>query len=334
MKRILVALSGGVDSSVCAHLLKEAGYEVFAVSFLFFDVVNTSHFERARQTALMLKLNYDIIDLKEEFKSRVIEPFFEAYRSGITPNPCIWCNPQMKFNYLLREADRRSIDFVSTGHYARVRDGGLYKAMDLKKDQSYALYRLSVEQLKRIVLPLGDFLKSQTREIARSLSLPTAETPESQEICFLQGNSYYTAMTKTAEGLILHKGTGRRLGTHRGFFHFTIGQRKRLGLSNPEPLYVVDMDPLTNTVFVGDRSMAMSDRLKVKEVNWLVERDGDFEATVKIRSTMKDEPALVKVIGKNEVVVNFHAPQWAPAAGQSAVFYEGDRVIGGGIITR
>lgn len=334
MQRVLVALSGGVDSSVCAYLLKQRGYEVFGVSFLLYDLVNPNHFERARQTALMLNLSHEVLDIREEFKSKVIEPFFEAYRSGITPNPCVWCNPHIKFDFLLREADRRSIDFVSTGHYARVSNGGLYKAKDLKKDQSYALYRLSVKQLMRIVLPLGDYLKPQTREIAKSLSLPTADTPESQEICFLQGSSYYNAMKKTTEGLILHKETGKRLGTHRGFHHFTIGQRKRLGLSNPEPLYVVDIDPASNTVFVGDRSMAMSDSVKVRELNWLVERDGDFEATVKIRSTMKDEPAIVKIIAKDEVLVRFHEPQWAPAPGQSAVFYEGERVIGGGIITK
>lgn len=338
MSRVIVALSGGVDSSVAAYILKERGFGVSAVSFWFYDCdegPKNQAFIRAEETACILAISHRIVDLRDEFREKVIAPFFEAYRAGITPNPCVLCNPKMKFYYLINEADRMGFEYVSTGHYAVIKEGQLHKALDSKKDQSYALYRLTMGQLKRTLLPLGDYLKEEVRDIARGLSLPTYETPESQEICFMKGKGYYSVMDKTSEGLIIHKESNRRLGTHRGFFHFTIGQRKRLNISGKTAMYVVDIDPQTNTVYVGDKDLAMSSIVKVSRINWLVAKGNCFNANVKIRSNMKEAPAVVKVSDdRDEAVVHFQEPQWAPAPGQSAVFYKGSRVIGGGIIAR
>ncbi len=332
---MLVALSGGVDSSVGAYLLKEKGLEVSGISFVFYDTAGPNEsLQRAKETAEILNIDYTVLDLRDRFNETVIRPFFEAYRKGITPNPCVWCNRLMKFKALIEEADRRGMHFISTGHYAIVRDGQLYKGIDTRKDQSYALYRLSDEQLQRMILPLGTYRKGEIRSIAEQLGLPTSKAPESQDVCFLQGKGYYSKIKDYSEGLILDIETRKRLGTHKGFYHYTMGQRKRLGISGQKALYVVDIDPDTNTVYVGDANLVMKDTIKVDDLNWQVEQSNTFEATVKIRSTMRDEPATVNLTGDNKAIVHFQQPQWAPAPGQSAVFYKENKVIGGGIIAR
>lgn len=330
----MVALSGGVDSSVTAYLLKEKGFSVIGVSFIFYDEIDAKHLELARQTSQFLGIQHLIIDARQEFFNKIIHPFFEQYKKGLTPNPCVTCNEKMKFSRLLQEAEHEGIFYISTGHYARIKDGYLLKGIDEKKDQSYVLYRLSQRELYRTLLPLGEFHKHEVRLIAKDIGLPTQETKESQQICFLMGRSYTEHFKTRNLGVIKHVKTGAILGRHKGIENFTIGQRKRLGISHPTPLYVVSIEPETNTVYVGDFVDAHSMTVRVKDINWIIQKDGEFNADVKVRYTMQPKPAVVSVINKNEVSVRFFELQWAPAPGQSAVFYDGEMVIGGGIITK
>ncbi|MFN3480395.1 MAG: tRNA 2-thiouridine(34) synthase MnmA, partial [Thermodesulfovibrionales bacterium] len=259
----------------------------------------------------------------------------------LTPNPCILCNRYIKFPYLIKFAEERGAQFIATGHYARVeRDGFplLKKGIDLKKDQSYVLYILKRSEIERLVLPLGYRTKEEVRRIALSLDLPAARRPESQEICFIEDRNYFKLLNNilpSSEGPIIEAETGKVIGTHRGIHLFTIGQRKRLGISTGKPLYVVRIDPSERAVYVGPKEMALKREFEVCDINWLIQEDeiqGRFHATVKVRSMMRDEPATVTLLNKDSARVTFDEPQWAPAPGQYAVFYDKDTVIGGGII--
>ncbi len=390
-------MSGGVDSSVTAHLLKEQGYEVEGLSFILYEARLRNTFSGccsmesindARRTADRIGIPHAAMDLREEFMSRVIEPFIDAYAKGMTPNPCILCNRHIKFPYLLKFADEKNAGFIATGHYARIvgadlcvcpnegRTHGfaptiLKKGIDPKKDQSYVLYVLRPEELSRLILPLGEKRKDEVREIARRLDLPAAKRPESQEICFIEDKNYCRFIDKLlpeerGSGPIIHIESRKAMGAHKGIHSYTIGQRKGLGISSPEPLYVVKIDTGSNTVYVGPRDAAKKKDFLVEDVNWLnpthsplwnhnspypplslrggAEGVGvisggkgglglpHFRASVKVRSMMKDEPATLSLMHDGRVRVSYDEPQWAPAPGQSAVFYEGDMVIGGGII--
>ncbi len=353
MQRVVVGMSGGVDSSVTAYLLKNHGYEVEGVSFILYEARLKKTFtgccsieaiNDAKRTAEHIGIRHSALDLRDEFMERVIEPFVEAYSNGITPNPCILCNRYIKFPYLLKVADEKNADFIATGHYAQIeRDKNLLKkGIDAKKDQSYVLYVLRPEELSRLILPLGKKTKEQVREIARGLNLPAAKRPESQEICFIEDRNYF----KFLEDLVVQKcgdiidmETGVVLGSHKGLHNYTIGQRKRLGIATGRPLFVVKIDSKKNAVYVGPREAAMKREFLVRDINWLkrlsqstVDISQSFRATVKVRSMMKDEPATISILDDNMAKVVYDEPQWAPAPGQSAVFYDGDVVIGGGII--
>lgn len=377
MKKVIVGMSGGVDSSVTAHLLKEQGYEVEGVSFILYEARLKNTFtgccsieaiNDARRTAEHMGVRHTAVDLRDEFMERVIEPFIEAYSRGITPNPCILCNKYIKFPYLLKIADEKGADFIATGHYARVETSQesevrsqkffLKKGIDPKKDQSYVLYVLRQEELNRLKLPLGDKTKDEVREIARGLNLPAAKRPESQEICFIEDRNYFKFLeniTESKEGPIIDIETGKVLGSHKGIHLYTIGQRKRLGIATGRPLFVAKMDPAKNVIYVGPREAAMMREFEVEDINWLSPQEGlcppceisltekgarggnkvfptHFRATVKVRSTMKDEPATIIVHSGNKVRVVYDESQWAPAPGQSAVFYDGEMVVGGGVI--
>lgn len=367
--KVIVGMSGGVDSSVTAYLLKEQGYEVEGVSFILYEARLRNTFtgccsvesvRDAGRTADRLGLRHRTLDLREEFMARVIEPFVDAYSKGITPNPCILCNRHIKFPYLIKAADEGNAGFIATGHYARISrtvpsvspeplrtadsTPRLLKGVDPRKDQSYVLYVLRQEELNRLILPLGDRKKDEVRRIARELSLPAAERPESQEICFIEDNKYFKLLDKmeaSKEGPIIDIGTGKVLGSHRGIHHYTVGQRKRMGVAVGSPLYVARIDPSKNAVYVGRRESAMIREFPVESVNWLVDPktmldrppSHDFRASVKVRSMMKDEPATITIFDDNKSKVVFDKAQWAPAPGQSAVFYDGDIVIGGGVIS-
>ncbi len=376
-KKVIVGMSGGVDSSVTAHLLKEQGYSVEGISFILYEARLKNTFtgccsieaiNDARRTAEHIGVTHAAVDLRDEFIQKVIEPFIEAYLQGVTPNPCILCNKYIKFPYLLKIADEKGADFIATGHYARVEKTQqsavssqqlgeerifLKKGVDAKKDQSYVLYVLRQEELSRLTLPLGEKRKDEVREIARMLELPAAKRPESQEICFIEDRNYFKFLehlTEHREGPIIDVETGNILGTHKGLHLYTIGQRKRLGIAKGRPLFVTRIDPSKNAIYVGPREAAMMKEFVVKDVNWLIKSAEvqkcksaeaeaikaselpSFRASVKVRSMMKDEPATVIVLSENKAKVIYDEPQWAPAPGQSAVFYDEDIVMGGGVI--
>lgn len=349
--KVIVGMSGGVDSSTAAYLLKEKGFEVEGVSFILYEArlkrepsyrhVACCSMEAIKEAAIVaaqLEIPHSIVDLREEFIDKVINPFIASYRKGLTPNPCILCNRYIKFPVLLKIAAERDAFFASTGHYARVKDGRLFKGIDPKKDQSYVLYVLEKEALRRLILPLGELTKDRVREIARSLGLISARRPESQEICFIAERRYsefIKALVEPEEGPVIDIKTGEALKTHRGIFNYTIGQRRGLGISSREPYYVVKIDPEKRIVYVSNKEDAFKREIIITDLNILepsaLSPQPSFRATVKIRSTMKDEPAMIYLNNGSAKIV-FDSPQWAPAPGQSAVFYDGELVIGGGII--
>jgi len=347
MAKVVVGMSGGVDSSVTAHLLKEQGHEVAGVSFMLWETRERRDFRTccsleaingAAETAEALGITHKVVDVRGDFIDKVIEPFVDAYLHGTTPNPCVLCNLHIKFPYLLREAGVLGADFISTGHYARVeRDGGewlLKKGIDPVKDQTYFLYVLNRDILCRLLFPLGDYTKERVRDIARGLKLPASQRPESVEICFIPEGDYPSFISRIVPEA-LRSGPvigpdGSVLGTHQGIFNYTVGQRRGLNVSSTEPLYVIRIDAENNAIHVGPRHMAFQREMLVRELNWIsppVDR-----VTAKIRSMMRDEPALLLMEEEGVVRLVFDEPQWAPAPGQSAVFYRGDVVLGGGII--
>ena len=353
--KVVVGMSGGVDSSVAAYLLKKAGYDVEGVSLALYEArggrkdicCSVEAVNAAGATARMLGIRHTVVNLREEFMGLVIEPFIEAYSKGLTPNPCILCNRHIKFPYLTKEAERRGAGFISTGHYAQVEDGLLKKGLDPAKDQSYALYVLREEELRRLVLPLGGLRKAGVRAMASKLGLPAAERPESQEICFvgdMKCNDFLSGLLPDSEGPVIGP-EGNIIGRHKGLYRYTIGQRKRLGVSSPTPLYVTRIDPVENAVHVGPKEAALKREFKVSGINRLGQvapttgtapiSEGPvapFRAGVRVRSMMKEAPATIHMDGEDSCRVVYDSPQWAPAPGQSAVFYEGETVLGGGVI--
>lgn len=341
--KVILGMSGGVDSSVAAYLLKKEGYDVRGVSLELLETrggaslnvcCSVQAINDAKETARLIGIGHSTLDAKDLFIERVIEPFIAMYSNGLTPNPCIMCNRFVKFPLLLKAANEMGAEFISTGHYARVESGILKKGIDPAKDQSYVLYALREAELARLVLPLGGLLKTDVRRIAEGLSLPSAQRAESQEICFVPEKNYSEfigALAPEKEGPIIAPG-GKVIGRHKGIGGFTIGQRKGLGVSTTEPLFVIKIDPAQNAVYVGPREAAMRRQFTVKEINRLIAKGNAFRADVKVRSMMEALPASVEIIDKDSVKVTYDEPQWAPAPGQSAVFYDGEIVIGGGII--
>ena len=360
--KVIIGMSGGVDSSVAALLLKERGYEVEGASLLMFETekggggrscCSLQGIAQAARTAEALGIAHTMIDARDVFIEKVIGPFAAAYSRGLTPNPCILCNRHVKIPLLIEAADRKGADFIATGHYARIgREGEaavLMEAADRKKDQSYVLYAQKKKELQRLLLPLGELAKPEVRRLAREAGLPVFDRPESQEICFARGDDYMEIVKALApacvsEGPILDD-AGKRIGTHYGISGYTIGQRKRLGIRTapggpaPEPKYVYRIDASANAVYAGRREKALGRLVETEDVNWLLEgrrRMDRFLAGVKVRSMMR--PALAAVrpsgppSGPYSATVEFERPQWAPAPGQSAVFYDGQTVIGGGAI--
>lgn len=341
-------MSGGVDSSVTAALLKDQGYDVTGVTIKLWpkcysddDNSSLSTVKDAAQVAQMLDIPYQVLDMQEEFQEKVIDGFSREYMSGRTPNPCIECNRGIKFGRLLEHAQQLEMDFMATGHYANIVRGDgmfrLFRGRDINKDQSYALYFLTQKVMAKIIFPLGSFCKKEIRQLARKYRLGIANKPDSQEICFIPGNNYKKFLTtfagaKNIPGDIVDT-RGEILGTHTGIFNYTIGQRKGLGLTRLEPMYVVDINPETNTVMVGSNLDVYCREFTVTELNWISGNPPakEFSAEVMIRYNTQARPAQITV-GQKQVVIRFDQPQRAITPGQSAVIYVRDEVLGGGII--
>jgi len=353
--KIIVAMSGGVDSSVVAYLLKKQGHEVIGLSYELWDkrdlkssnlCCSVETINLAKSVARQLKIEHLTVDVRDIFYTNVIESFCESYLMGTTPNPCILCNKYIKFDFLMRKAEELGADCIATGHYAQVverrassveRRFLLKKGIDQKKDQSYVLYVMSQDELSKTVFPLGEFTKDKTRAIAKEIGLATATRPESQEICFVGDDNYANFVEgfspeSLKPGMILDI-DGNVIGEHKGIAFYTIGQRKGLGISSPVPRYVADINREKNTIVVGSRDDATRISIIVTDLNWIAADSpvSPVQAGVKIRSTMNEVPALLTPEDEN-ISVEFSVTQWAPAPGQSAVFYKDDIVLGGGII--
>lgn len=349
-------MSGGVDSSVAAHFLIEQGFDVIG---LFMRLGNTTiapspdrktatccsaeDARDARNVASFLGIPFYVINFEDEFNG-IIEYFCDEYLKGRTPNPCIICNQELKFGKLLRFADYLKADYVATGHFARIDKLNeryvLKKGIDDKKDQSYVLFSLDQNQLSRALFPLGNMTKDEVRKKASELNLKTKDKPESQDICFVTGKSYSDLISEkvgTEIGTGLLKDTDdNTLRTHDGIHNFTIGQRKGLGMAFGEPRYVVDIDPMKNTVTVGVAEKLLKDTFTVDKVNWIaIEKlEKELCASVQIRYKHDGAPAVIYPLERNRVRVEFKQPERAITPGQAAVFYDADIVIGGGWIER
>lgn len=334
--RIAVAISGGVDSAVTAQLLSKDGHEVVLCHFLMSDAGEKSALD-AKRVAEHLKLPFFLLELRSEFESCVVQPFIKEYLLAHTPNPCVHCNPNFKFKNLIAFADREGCEKVATGHYAIIKDGRLFQAKNQKKDQSYFLSRLSVEQLKRIVFPLGEYTKEEVRKLAAEFGIPVAAKHDSQEICFIPGDDYEAFLRARAPesfipGEILDT-AGNKCGTHVGLPSYTIGQRKKIG-AHCVRKYVVRIDKENNRVIIGGNEDLEQKTVLLTDTRWLVKPASEtFEAEAKIRSVSAPKKCLVKVLPDGRTELEFALPERAAAMGQAGVIYLSGEVLGAGIIT-
>jgi len=333
--KVAVAMSGGVDSSVAAALLKKQGFEVKGVFMKLFDSQAFKNSEkRARKISKILNIPIFTLDLRKEFKKRIIGYFLNDYRRGRTPNPCVVCNKQIKFGLLLEKALSLKSDFIATGHYVRKKGNTLLRGKDKEKDQSYFLWKLNQKQVKRILFPLGDYTKKQTKDLAKKFRLPVLNIPESQEICFIEKgiNDFLKKYLKPESGEIVNE-KGNMIGEHQGLCFYTIGQRKGIGLSGG-PYYVIDKDLKKNVLIVSrDKKELGKKDLMAEEINWVSGQKPKFPLKIKVktRSRQKAVSAAVKPFGK-KIKVIFNKPQRAMTPGQSTVFYKGEELLGGGVI--
>ena len=353
--KALIAMSGGVDSSVAAYLMRKQGYECIGATMKLYhnedicipkdhSCCSLDDVEDARAVAASMDIPYYVFNFSERFKEEVMDKFVHCYECGITPNPCIDCNRYLKFEYLYNRAKELGYDYVVTGHYAQIKYDAsidrylLSKAVDASKEQSYVLYSLTQEQLAHTQFPLGCMPKSKTREIAEQQGFINAKKHDSQDICFVQNGNYaefiedYTKKTYPEGNFVdVH---GNILGRHKGIIRYTIGQRKGLGLSLKEPMYVMEINTIDNTVVLGRDADLFTDTLIANDINLIsVPRiDGEMRVKAKVRYRHTEQPATVTQIGDDTIKVVFDEPQRAITKGQAVVLYDGDIVVGGGTI--
>ncbi len=357
MSKIIVAMSGGVDSSVAAALLKEQGHEVEGMMLRLWSqpgkesenaCCTLESLSLAEQVANQLDIPFHTVDAKEPFRDIVVDYFLDSYARGETPNPCLMCNRHIRWGILLEEALKLGADFIATGHYVQTqsRDDGeieLLRGVDKGKDQAYVLHVLTQEQLKKSIFPIGQYPKSEIRALARKFNLPVAEKADSQDLCFISGGDYRDflreyAPNTTQKGKIINS-EGEVLGEHQGLASYTIGQRKGLGVSAPNPLYVLRKDVEKNELVVGELDELGEKVMRIADISWVnkrkslgKEKASVFRAEVKIRYGAKEAWAEITPIGGTQVQVTFDTPQRGISPGQAAVFYDGEICLGGGII--
>jgi tRNA-uridine 2-sulfurtransferase len=357
--RVIVAMSGGVDSSVAAAILREQGYDVVGVAMRLAPeppaglarprgtCCSHDDFEDARRVAERLDFPFYVVDLRADFAARVIDNFVSEYLAARTPNPCVMCNREIKFNRLWERARALEADYIATGHYARIERSGnggyrLLRARDAAKDQSYFLFMLRQEQLARTLFPLGELTKSEVRARARALGLKNADKPESQEICFVPDGDYAGFVERNAEGALMRPGAivdsaGRKLAEHTGVHRFTVGQRRGLGVAAGEPLYVRSIHRESGDVLVAPRAEVSSSGLiaeRVSLVNPATASEPQIRAEAKIRYRHAGLAATLEFVASDRAEVRFDSPGPAVTPGQACVFYRGDEVLGGGFIER
>jgi len=339
--KVAVGMSGGVDSSTTAYLLKKEGYEVIGLTM---NIAYSDSIKDAEKIAKYLNIPHFYVDLRKEFEEQIIKYFIDSYKSGYTPNPCTFCNRIIKFGLLLKKAQELGAEYLATGHYVRkVWDEEkkvflLKRARDLKKDQSYFLAYLTQEQLKRAMFPLGDLTKNEVRKLAEEIGLFVSDKEESQDICFLPDRDY----RKFLSGYLVEKKgkiiteDGVEVGYHDGVFSFTIGQRRGLRVALGKPVYVKDIDPETGNVVVAEREKIFSKEVYAVNVNYpsYFPREKEIRAYGMIRYNMKSSPGTLKIISEKEVLFIFDEPQWAVTPGQILVCYVNDHVLCAGVIEK
>jgi len=358
--KVLVGMSGGIDSSVAALLLLEAGYDVAGATLRLWSEPPASDgknpkrarlccsleaVERAYTVATRLGIDYDVFDYRDLFERTVVQPFCTEYMAGRTPNPCVVCNREIKFGKLLETARSLGMDYLATGHYARVERQSatgkylLRRGIDEHKDQSYVLSRLTQDRIRSILLPLGSMHKDDVKRYAARIGLSAEDVPESQEVCFVVDGDYRSFLTERVReasrpGAILDT-AGRKIGEHRGIAFYTVGQRKGLGITSREPMYVIRIDAEGNAIVVGPKETTYTSRVRIEDVSWTCDEPpaGESEVYVQIRSMHRAARALIDLRDGGEVYVEFADAQRAVTPGQTAALYRGDMLIGGGTIS-